>query len=129
MIFIYLPDEPKKIVYLLEKLIFKCDKMRKIQLFVLLILGVCYISSAQNILTLEDVILKSRTKFAPKNLKQLQWQGEIDKYTFVRNDTLFQGNVEDNSIVSLLYISVLNIALKNYDSISRTRFGTGYRFG
>ncbi|MCK4701607.1 MAG: DPP IV N-terminal domain-containing protein, partial [Bacteroidales bacterium] len=96
--------------------------MKKNQLFILLILGVCYISSAQNILTLEDVVLGSRTKFAPQNLNQLQWQGEIDRYTFVQNDTLFQGNIENNSIVSLLHISDLNSALKNHDSINLKRF-------
>jgi len=96
--------------------------MRKIQIFVLLILGVCYTSSAQDILTLEDAILGSRTKFAPKRLHQLQWQGEMNKYTFVQNDTLFQGNVENGSIVSLLHISDLNIALKNHDSINLRRF-------
>ncbi|MCK4698960.1 MAG: DPP IV N-terminal domain-containing protein, partial [Bacteroidales bacterium] len=96
--------------------------MRKIQLFVLLIFGACYISSAQNILTLEDAILGSRTKFAPKSLNQLQWQGEMNKYTFVQNDTLFQGNVENSSIVSLLHISDLNIALENHDSIDLKRF-------
>ncbi|MCD6565781.1 MAG: S9 family peptidase [Bacteroidales bacterium] len=96
--------------------------MRKIQLFVLLILGVCNVSFAQNILTLEDAILGSRTKFAPKSLNQLQWQGEMNKFTFVKNSTLFQGNVENDSIVSLLHISDLNIALINYDSITLKRF-------
>ena len=96
--------------------------MKKNQLFVLLILGVCYISYGQNILTLEDAVLGSRTKFAPRNLNQLQWQGEIDKYTFVQNDTLFQGNIENDSIVSLLHISNLNIALKNHDSINLKKF-------
>ncbi|MCK4631351.1 MAG: hypothetical protein KAT40_07895, partial [Bacteroidales bacterium] len=96
--------------------------MKKNHLFILLILGVCYISSAQNILTLEDVVLGSRTKFAPQNLNQLQWQGEIDRYTFVKNDTFFQGNVKNSNIVSLLHISDINSVLKNYDSINLKRF-------
>ena len=91
---------------------------------------------AQNkLLTMDDVVLKSRTEFAPENIEQLEWISGSDNFSFVKkeggNTWLVSSSVQgkENRILSLTDINRLTEGkgpdtLKAIPDINWTSSGT-----
>jgi len=67
-------------------------------------------------LTIEDAVLKQRSKLAPTRLSQLQWLPASTKFSFVGSgafvDVLLMGGVEDTLTREILSLASLNNKLK-----------------
>ena len=72
---------------------------------------------AQNNLTLEDAILKSRTNLAPESLKDLKWNNEQDFFSYQASDTSIYLADFNNVILDSVFLSQLNNSLSGENKL------------
>lgn len=84
------------------------------------------ILAQQKLLTMEDVVLNSRTSLAPKQLNQLVWIKESNEFSYVdvKNDieTLVKGSPEKLERSAILSLLDLNVQLRNIKTDTLIKF-------
>ena len=73
------------------------------------------ISAQDKLLTVEDVILGSFTRFAPTSIRQLSWLPETDNYVYVEGNgetsALLKSSIKSSRKDTLTTLKKLNINL------------------
>ena len=72
---------------------------------------------AQNNLTLEDAVLKSRTTLAPESLKDLKWNNEQDFFSYQASDTSIYLADFNHVILDSVVLSQLNNSLSGENKL------------
>ncbi|HNS18201.1 MAG TPA: DPP IV N-terminal domain-containing protein [Bacteroidales bacterium] len=95
--------------------------MRKFKILTL-ILFLQFVAFGQTkLLTVEDASGMNRALF-PKTLRNLQWKGTSDYFTYIDNNSLLSGHVSSESRETILTLAKLNSLLKNLDSDTLKQF-------
>lgn len=107
----------------------------KLTLIVCLTLGITSAFNAQNkkTLSVETAVMQQYDELYPESISQLQWMGDTDYYTYVKDDELIKGNATRKEKV-ILTLKTLNdkggFELKRFprivwDSNTKFRFKNG----
>lgn len=94
-------------------------KIRK--LFTLLILFIPLLSFSQKKLTIEDASGMNRALY-PSSLRNLQWMGETDRFTYQENNALLVRDAVKTTSDTLLRLREFNQAMKNSGMDTLVRF-------
>jgi dipeptidyl-peptidase-4 len=85
-----------------------------------LIILVPLLSISQKKLTIEDASGMNRSLY-PKTLRNLQWRGSGDKFTYIENGVIMAGKVSSNTADTLINLAAFNRICKNsgIDTVTR----------
>jgi len=59
-------------------------------------------------LTIQQAVLNQNTEFAPKTIDNLSWMPDIDSYTYVSKDSMYQVTIPKGTKSSILLLSEVN---------------------
>ncbi|MBP6977354.1 MAG: S9 family peptidase [Lentimicrobiaceae bacterium] len=85
--------------------------MKKINILGLILLIPLFTSAQTKLLTVEDASGMNRA-LMPKTLRNLQWKGTSDYFTYIDNNDLVAGHVSSESRETILNLATLNSLLK-----------------
>jgi len=77
-------------------------------------ISICSAAFAQQKLTLEEAVIGQFRQFAPSTMQQLQWVPGSDLYSYVKDETLWIGNVKQGTPDrKILGVDELNVLMGN----------------
>lgn len=87
---------------------------------IILLLAISIIGFSQNILTIDDAVIGQWRQLYPQTMRNLQWQGESNNFTFQDYENIYQQSTTKRDSVIILTTDELNSILNksNLDSIS-----------
>jgi dipeptidyl-peptidase-4 len=96
------------------------------QSFFILFILILNITAQDKLLTVEDVILGSFTRFAPTSIRQLCWLPETDNYVYVEGNgeasALFKSSIKSSRKDTLTTLKELNTKLESENYKKLTNF-------
>jgi len=102
--------------------------MKKITLFILLLVSISQTSIAQEkLLTMEEAVVKQRSTLAPSKLIQLMWVKNTDSYSYVNpgeTQELFICNASDGKVTQAISLAILNEEVKKMNLTPFKNFPT-----
>ena len=96
------------------------NRYKKIQILVLSVFLTFFAFAQEKQLTLEDAVYMN-PKIFPKSLKQLQWMGESNNFTYVAKNKLIKGKATSEERDTIISLDDINAGLTDLqiDSIKR----------
>lgn len=85
--------------------------MKKTSILVLILVSQIFVFAQTKLLTVEDASGMNRA-LMPKTLRNLQWKGTSDYFTFIDNNDLVAGHASSESRETILNLTTLNTLLK-----------------
>jgi dipeptidyl-peptidase-4 len=86
--------------------------MKKLNILGLILLTQLYAFAQTKLFTIEDITGMNRALF-PKTLRNLQWKGTSDTFTYIENNALVAGQAGSENRKTILDLVSLNSLLKN----------------
>jgi dipeptidyl-peptidase 4 len=89
--------------------------MKKNVVTIILICISTILFSQNKILTIDDAVIGVNAHMYPERISRLQWQGDSENYTFVKDNTIIQSNVKSKKETEIFTLEELNEILTKND--------------